>query len=132
MPLAWAHSEYIKLLRSLHSGEIWDRIPQTEERYQRLHRTASFQIWTPEQRRAWLTQGKNLRLDLTAPAKVQWTAGRAANEAHTVDSGCGLHCAMLNIRELPPEAKIRIKIEPVGSENNEKPKPESFTVRIRT
>lgn len=132
MPLVWAHSEYIKLLRSLHGGEVWDRIPQTEERYQRQHRTASFQIWTPEQRRAWLTRGKNLRLDLTAPAKVRWTAGSIANEVHTVDSGFGLHCATLNTLDLPPEAKIRITIEPISSENNEKPKRESFTVGVRT
>ena len=28
MPLVWAHSEYVKLLRSLHDGKVWDMPPQ--------------------------------------------------------------------------------------------------------
>ena len=32
-PLAWAHAEYIKLLRSYHDQQVWDRYPQTESRY---------------------------------------------------------------------------------------------------
>jgi glucoamylase len=32
-PLAWAHSEYLKLLRSLADGEVFDRIPLVAERY---------------------------------------------------------------------------------------------------
>lgn len=32
-PLAWAHSEYLKLLRSLADGEVFDKIPIVAERY---------------------------------------------------------------------------------------------------
>ena len=32
-PLVWAHSEYIKLRRSLLDGKIFDQPPQTVERY---------------------------------------------------------------------------------------------------
>ncbi|HEY2038733.1 MAG TPA: glycoside hydrolase family 15 protein [Edaphobacter sp.] len=32
-PLVWAHSEYLKLLRSLADGEVFDRIPVVAERY---------------------------------------------------------------------------------------------------
>ncbi len=32
-PLAWAHAEYIKLLRSLSDGEVWDRYDVVHERY---------------------------------------------------------------------------------------------------
>ncbi len=32
-PLVWAHSEYLKLLRSLSDGEVFDRIPVVAERY---------------------------------------------------------------------------------------------------
>ncbi len=108
MPLAWAHAEYIRLLRSLHEGAVWDRIPQAEKRYQREHRTASFQIWTPDQRRGWITPGKDLRIDLPAPARVCWTAGKYNGEAETTDSGLGLHCATLPTRDLPPGAVLRV------------------------
>lgn len=32
-PLVWAHSEYIKLRRSIHDGKIFDQPPQTVQRY---------------------------------------------------------------------------------------------------
>jgi glucoamylase len=32
-PLVWAHSEYLKLLRSLADGEVFDKIPVVAERY---------------------------------------------------------------------------------------------------
>lgn len=35
MPLVWAHAEYLKLLRSLHDGAVFDLPPQTVERYLR-------------------------------------------------------------------------------------------------
>ena len=33
MPLMWAHAEYIKLLRSIRDGQVFDRIPIVAERY---------------------------------------------------------------------------------------------------
>ncbi|MBU2885513.1 glucan 1,4-alpha-glucosidase [Gilvimarinus agarilyticus] len=33
-PLAWTHAEYIKLLRSLSDGQVWDYYPPVGERYQ--------------------------------------------------------------------------------------------------
>lgn len=35
MPLVWAHAEYVKLLRSLRDGRVFDMPPQTQERYLR-------------------------------------------------------------------------------------------------
>lgn len=32
-PLSWAHAEYIKLLRSLHDGQVWDRYPPVIARF---------------------------------------------------------------------------------------------------
>jgi glucoamylase len=34
MPLVWAHAEYVKLLRSLKDGRVFDMPPQTVQRYQ--------------------------------------------------------------------------------------------------
>lgn len=33
-PLAWTHAEYVKLLRSLHDGQVWDRYDIVADRYQ--------------------------------------------------------------------------------------------------
>jgi glucoamylase len=132
MPLAWAHAEYIKLLRSLHEGAVWDRIPQTEQRYQREHRIASFQIWTPDQRRGWLTSGKDLRIDLPAPARVRWTAGRYNGETVTADTGLGLYCTTLPTRELPPGALLRVALYLQAKHDEQTDIPSSFTIRVKT
>jgi glucoamylase len=132
MPLAWAHAEYIKLLRSLHEGAVWDRIPQTEQRYQRERRTASFQIWTPDQQRGWLTPGKDLRIDLPVPARVRWASGKFSGEVETTDTGLGLHCATLPTRDLPPGASLRVTLQIEQNEDDKTRIPASFTVRVKS
>jgi glucoamylase len=132
MPLAWAHAEYIKLLRSLHEGVVWDRIPQTEQRYLRERRTAAFQIWTPTQRRGWLTRGKDLRLDLPVPARVRWSAGKLNGAAESTDTGLGLHCIALPTRELPPGATLRVSLAPQAKPDGATKLPSSFMVRVKS
>jgi hypothetical protein len=112
VPLVWAHSEYIELLRSLHGNAVWDMPPQTVDRYLKSGRTADFQIWTTNQRRAWLAPGKNLRVDLNGPAQVQWTADQSSNMIPTSDSGFGLHSAMLSLSRVGAGAEIAVKVTP--------------------
>ncbi len=133
MPLAWAHAEYIKLLRSLHEGAVWDRIPHAQQRYQRDHRTASFQIWTPAQRRGWLSPGKDLRLDLPLPARVCWDSGKKfSGNAGTADTGFGLHCVTIPARELAPGARILIRLELQPRPAKQDGIPASFVVRVKS
>lgn len=131
MPLAWAHAEYIKLLRSLHEGCVWDRIPQTEQRYVRERRTASFQIWTPEQRRGWMDSGKDLRVDLPVLARVRWTAGRKSGTVETKDTEFGLHCATLPVREVARGEAITVRLEFDRARKDEADLPASFMVRVK-
>lgn len=60
MPLAWAHAEYIKLLRSMEQDKVWDMPPQTVQRYQVEQRTSSFEIWTEHEPRQWVSKSKQL------------------------------------------------------------------------
>ena len=129
MPLVWAHSEYIKLLRSLHAGAIWDLPTQTVERYLHRKKSADFQIWTTSQRRAWLVPGKNLRVDLDAPAILQWTSGEHTASMSTHDTGFHLHSAMLPLSSLPPNAKVTVVITPARRDGELKA--DSFTIRVR-
>jgi glucoamylase len=131
MPLVWAHAEYIKLLRSLHEGAVWDRIPQTEQRYVHERRMASFQIWTPEQRRGWITPGKDLRVDLPIPAYVRWMAGRQDGRVETRDTGLGLYCAMLPTREFEPGTTIGVTLDLKEKPKDDLDVPSSFIVRVK-
>ncbi len=129
MPLVWAHSEYIKLLRSLQERAIWDLPTQTVKRYLEQKTTADFQIWTTKQRRAFLVPGKNLRVDLSAPANVHWTADDSSEMLTTQATCFGLHSAMLPFSRLEPGSKTLVTILP--SEQKSDLKPDSFTIRVR-
>jgi glucoamylase len=46
MPLVWAHSEYIKLLRSAADGKVFDVIPEVVARYQHAPQTCKLiEMW---------------------------------------------------------------------------------------
>jgi glucoamylase len=112
MPLAWAHAEYVKLLRSLKEKKVWDMPPQTVERYQKQKRSADFQIWTFTQQRSKISSGKNLRIDCQSRARVHWTANnwKTSQDSDTTDSGLGVHYAMLKTASLHGGAEIQFTV----------------------
>ncbi|MGI4830997.1 MAG: glycoside hydrolase family 15 protein, partial [Janthinobacterium lividum] len=129
MPLAWAHAEYIKLLRSLHANAIWDAVPQTMERYVTRRHPARFQIWRPKQRRGFVTAGKDLRIDLDVPSRLHWRLDRVETETETTDSGMGLHTATLALATAQPGSAVRIRVEPIKP--TREAQSDAFIVRIR-
>jgi glucoamylase len=95
MPLAWAHAEYIKLLRSLGDGAVFDLPPQTAKRYLRQSQPARCRPWRPDWSPDGMPAGKVLRLDLPEPSVVVWSGDGWASQAEvaTRDTGFGLHVA---------------------------------------
>jgi glucoamylase len=75
MPLIWAHSEYLKLLRSSHDGEVFDRIPVVQERYARGNAPGSqievFKVLRRQIRQ--MPAGKALRITSASRFRVTWT-----------------------------------------------------------
>jgi glucoamylase len=109
MPLVWAHAEYIKLVRSLKDGRVFDLPPQTVERY-RIQRVNSPHLpWRFTQQRVVLPPGKLLRVEVSAPAVVRWTSDdwRTTADVPTHDTGLGLHVADLQTSGLPPGGTVR-------------------------
>ncbi|MGH9503473.1 MAG: glucan 1,4-alpha-glucosidase [Terriglobales bacterium] len=86
-PLVWAHSEYIKLRRSLRDGKIFDQPPQTVQRYQVERQKATFCEWRFNNKCRTMPQGKKLRLLLPAPALVHWSfdGWKSAQDTNTRD-----------------------------------------------
>ena len=101
MPLVWAHSEYVKLLRSLHEGNVYDCPPQTHARYVVQQRLPRVSVWRFNFPHGALRQGCVLRLDLHEPARVRWSADDWATctdtESHEIARG-------LHVAELPTDA----------------------------
>ncbi len=72
-PLVWAHSEYIKLRRSLRDGKIFDQPPQTVQRYQVEKQKATHFEWRFNNKCRSMPSGKTLRMVLPSPAQVHWS-----------------------------------------------------------
>ncbi len=62
MPLVWAHAEYIKLLRSVTDGKIFDRISIVEERYGPAKRPATIEVFRLNRQVQTMVAGKKLRV----------------------------------------------------------------------
>lgn len=101
MPLVWAHAEYVKLLRSLKEGRVFDMPPQTVQRYQGKGVASLVAVWRFNHKCRGIPAGKRLRIEVLVPALVHWSADdwRTVQDAKTLDSGLGVHFA-----DLPTEA----------------------------
>ncbi len=72
-PLVWAHSEYIKLRRSLLEGKIFDQPAQTVERYLVRKKSSEYFNWRFNNKARTMPCGKKLRILLIQPATVHWS-----------------------------------------------------------
>ena len=104
MPLVWAHSEYIKLARSLRDGRVFDLPPQTVRRYQIEKQDTTFGVWRFNHKCRTISAGKILRVETLAPARIHWgTDGwQAVHDTATRDTGLGTYLA-----DLPTQALLR-------------------------
>ncbi|HZQ20341.1 MAG TPA: glucan 1,4-alpha-glucosidase [Terriglobales bacterium] len=94
-PLVWAHSEYIKLVRSLKDGKIFDQPPQPSKRYRMEKRKAVHWEWRFNNKCRVVPAGKTLRIALQAPAVVHWSKDgwQTAHDLPTRDTGLGIYFA---------------------------------------
>ena len=91
-PLVWAHSEYIKLRRSLMDGKIFDQPPQTVERYLTRKVSAEFFNWRFNNKTRTLPRGKKLRLLSLEPVVVHWSFDnwQSSQDSNSNESGWNL------------------------------------------
>lgn len=107
-PLVWAHSEYIKLRRSLRDGKIFDQPPQTYQRYVVEKRRAEHFGWRFNNKTRSMPAGYKLRLALLTPAMVHWSfdGWKTPHDTDTYDSGLGVHAVNLPSERLASGAQI--------------------------
>jgi glucoamylase len=108
MPLVWAHAEYAKLVRSLHDGRVFDLPPQPVQRYQVDQIASPYAIWRFNQKARSIPAGKKLRVEVLAPAMVQWRADnrKTTHNVDTTDTTLGTHIVDLPVDDLKPGRAI--------------------------
>ncbi len=73
-PLAWAHAEYLKLLRSIVDGRPFDRIEGVYDRYGRKGTRSDLVIWAFTHPARAMRAAHRLRIEVHAPAELHWSA----------------------------------------------------------
>lgn len=103
MPLAWAHAEYLKLLRSLRDNQVFDRPPQTVKRYLEHGTVSHIKSWRFNHKIRTISVCKRLRIEVLAPATVHWTIDnwKTTHDDPTHDVGVGVFFVDLNIPDTP-------------------------------
>ncbi len=103
-PLVWAHSEYIKLVRSLKDGRVFDQPPQTVQRYRVEKRKAAHWEWRFNNKCRIVPAGKILRIAVQAPAMVHWTSDgwQTSHDLTAQHTEVGMYVADLPTNTLDP------------------------------
>lgn len=102
MPLAWAHSEYIKLLRSVSDGKVFDLIPELRTRYvsDRSQRD-EVEIWKHNHRPQSAKKGSTLRIQASRLFQLHWSSDqwRTFSDTDSTSTQLGPHYVDLHINE---------------------------------
>ena len=109
MPLMWAHAEYIKLLRSAFDGQVFDLIPEVEDRYIRNRKSCTaLEIWKPNRQVCAVKKGYTLRIQAPASFRLHWSRDDWQTVEDTASHPTALGIYYLNIPVLSgPVAPIR-------------------------
>ncbi len=102
-PLVWAHSEYVKLRRSIRDGRVFDQPPQTVKRYLVDKHVRQIFGWRFNNKTRSIPRNKTLRIVLLTPALVHWSIDgwKTAHDTETRDTGLGIHVLDLPTASLP-------------------------------
>jgi glucoamylase len=74
MPLMWAHAEYVKLLRSVRDGRVFDRVEAVAQRYLHERRSCrALEIWKPNRQPPQLRRGFTLRIQAPSGFRLLYT-----------------------------------------------------------
>jgi glucoamylase len=98
MPLMWAHAEYIKLLRSVRDGKVFDQIPAVAAQYVQPGRTCRpLEIWKPNRQPRTVARGYTIRIQSPAAFRLRWTRDEWQSAADTVSSPTALGIEFVDI-----------------------------------
>lgn len=92
MPLMWAHSEYIKLLRSVADGKVFDRIDIVADRYLNGRGRKDLEIWMFPRQVKEVATGGTLRIQCPGRFRLRWTTDEWGTwrDDDCRDSGLGI------------------------------------------
>ncbi|HVC91883.1 MAG TPA: glycoside hydrolase family 15 protein [Acidobacteriaceae bacterium] len=93
MPLMWAHAEYIKLLRSIADGKVFDLIPIVAERYLGGTGRKDLEVWKPIRQVRQVSIGQTLRIQTPRPFQLHWSDDnwQSTHDTGSASTALGIH-----------------------------------------
>ena len=73
MPLVWAHAEYIKLLRSVTDGRVFDRVDAVAERYATPRARGTIEVWRRDRQVPRMSVRRRLRVEAEERFELRWS-----------------------------------------------------------
>jgi glucoamylase len=101
MPLMWAHAEYVKLLRSVRDGIVFDRVAAVADRYLPGRGRKDLEIWKFRRRPRTVSTGATLRIQDPAPFRLRWSLSdwRTSTDSASLTTALGIHYADIVVPE---------------------------------
>ena len=94
MPLMWAHAEYVKLLRSVSDGKVFDMIPEVSRRYTSSLESVrkSLEIWKFNRQPRTMKRGGILRVQVSSHFRLHWSIDgwRSSNDTESTSTILGV------------------------------------------
>jgi glucoamylase len=119
IPLAWAHAEYIKLVRSIADRRVFDVIEPVRARYATGKPTgrAPLEIWSMKRPVASIGRGSRLRIIAGAPFTLRWTSNEWHDQHEAAGSATRLGVWFADVPPPPSSvARLRFALSVDGSE----------------
>ena len=97
-PLLWAHAEYVKLLRSVADGRIFDLIVPVAERYCNDKARPSIEVWKMNRQVKCVPAGGLLRIQASSPFSLHWSDDEWATTQDTASTPTSIGLEYVDIR----------------------------------
>src|SRR5262249_47535435 len=98
MPLMWAHAEYIKLLRSLADGQVFDLIPEVAARYLQPRRSQPLEIWKSNRQVRSVPTGVTLRIQAPSAFLLHWSRDQWLHSTDTRSEATSIGIYFVDIK----------------------------------
>ncbi len=116
-PLMWAHAEYLKLLRSVRDGQVFDFVPEVARRYRNGHGQRRVEVWKQNRQVRTVKRGWTLRIQSGQPFRLHWSRDewKTTKDTQSTATSLGIHFVDVSV---PPnqQAPIRFTFYWTGSE----------------
>jgi glucoamylase len=106
-PLLWAHSEYVKLHRSVADGKIFDLIEPVYDRYVSGKATRRpIEVWKFDRQVPSVAAGTLLRIQANAPFLLHWTSNEWQDSSDTRSTPTGVGIDYVDIPLTDKETSV--------------------------